>query len=236
VNRDVIVRVRHLSHRFGTVQALSDVTFEVERGSILGLFGPPAAGKTTALRALATLVAPTGGRIEVAGIDAAREPERVRQRVGFVGDRAGIYAELTVEEYLGFFAAAYRLEVPASIDRALERTRLSERRRDRTSALAPGSRQRMHIARALLHDPELLLLDDPAAPLEAGAKDEVLALLGELRAAGKTVVLTSRILADLAGRCTAIALLKKGQLVSLDHGPRAAEKMPAETPAPTEAP
>ena len=234
VNREPIVRIRHLSHRFAGLAALSDVTFDVDRAAIFGLFGPPGAGKTTVLRAIATLLAPTHGRVEVAGIDAAREPERVRQRVGYVADRAGVYPELTVEEYLAFFAAAHRVDASSSVERALERTRLSDRRRERTRALMPGPLSRLHLARALLHDPELLLLDDPAAPLEGAFKDELWTLLGELRAAGKTTVLCSRIVADLRV-CTSVAVLKKGQLTSLDHAPVAPEAPRNESPA-TEGP
>lgn len=220
MNREPIVRIRHLTHRFGALQALSDVSLDVERTALFGLFGPPGAGKTTMLRAIATLVAPARGRIEVAGIDSAREPERVRRRIGYVADRAGVYAELGVAEYLAFFAAAYRLDISSSVERALERTGLADRRRERTSALTPGPRARLHVARALVHDPELLLLDDPAAELDGAVKDEVWSLLAALRAAGKTIVLCSRILAELRV-CTSIAVLKKGQLTALDHAPAA---------------
>jgi ABC-2 type transport system ATP-binding protein len=214
-----LVRVRYLSHHYGARQALTDVSFDVDRGSAFGLFGPPGAGKTTALRALATLVAPVTGQIAIAGFDAAREPERVRQRLGYMADRPHAYPELTVEEYLAFFAATYRLDLRASVDRVLERTQIADCRDRSTASLSRAVAQRMHLARALLHDPELLLLDDPVGDLDDASRDAMLSLLAELRSAGKTLVMASRVLAHLSGLCPVVGVLKKGRLAPLDQRP-----------------
>ncbi len=119
-----VIRVQHLTHRFGPNEVLHDIGFEVGRAEIFGFIGPNGAGKTTTIRAMATLIEPSSGRIEIDGIDVGLEPERVRSKIGYLADNAGIYAKLTVDEFLAFFAAAYRLEVARAVDRALELTDL----------------------------------------------------------------------------------------------------------------
>ncbi|HEY3594231.1 MAG TPA: ATP-binding cassette domain-containing protein [Polyangiaceae bacterium] len=228
-----LVRARDLSHRFGVRRTLFDITFDVERGTALGIFGPPSAGKSLLLRALATLIAPSEGRLEIAGIDAVREPEHVRSHVGYVPERAGAYAELRVGEYLAFFAAAYRLD-GSSVDRALEQTGLSEARDESVSSLSRDRRPRMHLARALLHDPELLLLDDPIADLDDLEKTAFLGLLEELRQAGKTLVVTSRVLGDLPKKGATIAVLKRGRFVLYGEGVARSRELPPSVPPPRE--
>jgi len=207
-----VVRIRHLFHRFGTVQALRDLSFDVERGEIVGLFGEPGAGKSTALRAVATLLEPSGGRIEVAGFDTAVEPERVRHRLGYCAFGTGSYGELTVEEYLSFFAAANRLYQRETTEAVLAVANLAASRQQRMSKLADGVLQRVHLARALLHDPELLILDEPGTALDAPSKAELFAVLGALHANGKTLLMASRALANLTGFCTSVLELRSGQL------------------------
>ena len=163
------IRVQHLSHRFGATEVLHDIGFEVGEGEIFGFIGPNGAGKTTTIRAMATLLEPTAGRIEIGGIDVALEPERVRPRIGYMADQAGLYPKLTLDEFLAFFAAAYRLPAQA-VDTALDLTGLTELRDELSGNLSKGMRQRLQLAKTLLHDPAVLILDEPASDLDPRAR------------------------------------------------------------------
>jgi ABC-2 type transport system ATP-binding protein len=209
------IRVQHLSHRFGATEVLHDIGFEVGEGEIFGFIGPNGAGKTTTIRAMATLLEPTAGRIEITGIDVALEPERVRPRIGYMADQAGLYPKLTLEEFLAFFAAAYRLP-PRAVDTALELTGLTELRDELSGNLSKGMRQRLQLARTLLHDPAVLILDEPASDLDPRARIALRDLLLYLSAARKTIFLSSHILTELSDVCTSVGIIEKGRLLA--HG------------------
>jgi len=225
-----VIRVHHLTHRFGTNEVLHDIGFEVGQAEIFGFIGPNGAGKTTTIRAMATLLEPSSGRIEIAGIDVGLEPERVRSKIGYMADHAGVYAKLTVDEFLAFFAAAYGLDIGTAVDRALELTDLRAARGELSGTLSKGMRQRLQLAKTLLHDPEVLVLDEPASGLDPRARIEMRNLFMRLRAAGKTIFLSSHILTELSDVCTSVGILEKGQLLAYgpiaDIAQRAGDKQP----------
>ncbi|HMJ55794.1 MAG TPA: ABC transporter ATP-binding protein [Polyangiaceae bacterium] len=207
------IRVQHLSHRFGSTEVLHDIGFEVGEGEIFGFIGPNGAGKTTTIRAMATLLEPTAGRIEIGGIDVLLEPERVRPKIGYMADQAGLYPKLTLEEFLAFFAAAYRL-APRAVDVALELTGLTDLRQELAGTLSKGMRQRLQLAKTLLHDPAVLILDEPASDLDPRARIAMRDLLLYLSAARKTVFLSSHILTELSDVCTSVGVIEKGRLLA----------------------
>ena len=212
-----MISVRHLSHRFGDRQVLRDVTFHVRKGEVFGFIGPNGAGKTTTIRVLATLLEPTAGRVEIDGIDVQVDPEAVRRRIGYMADNPGVYERVTVGEYLDFFAAAYRVppkERKATVEAVVELTDLGNLRDRLVAELSKGMKQRIQLARTLLHDPKVLVLDEPASDLDPRARIELRDLLLELRRMGKTIFLSSHILAELADMCTSVGILERGKLVA----------------------
>jgi ABC-2 type transport system ATP-binding protein len=212
-----VISVRHLSHRFGDRQVLRDVSFHVRKGEVFGFIGPNGAGKTTTIRVLATLLEPTAGLVEVDGIDVQVDPEAVRRRIGYMADNPGVYDRVTVGEYLDFFAAAYRVplrERRATVDAVVELTDLGNLRERMVAELSKGMKQRIQLARTLLHDPKVLVLDEPASDLDPRARIELRDLLLELRRMGKTIFLSSHILAELADMCTSVGILERGRLVA----------------------
>jgi ABC-2 type transport system ATP-binding protein len=225
------IRVQHLSHRFGAAQVLHDIGFEVCEGEIFGFIGPNGAGKTTTIRAMATLLEPSSGRIEIGGIDVALEPERVRPKIGYMADQAGVYPKLTLEEFLAFFAAAFRL-APRAVDVALELTGLTELRRELAGTLSKGMRQRLQLAKTLLHDPEVLILDEPASDLDPRARIAMRDLLLYLSSLRKTIFLSSHILTELSDVCSSVGVIEKGRLLA--HGPIAEITRQLGAAAPTE--
>jgi ABC-2 type transport system ATP-binding protein len=206
-----------LSHRFGDHDVLRDVTFRVQKGEIFGFIGPNGAGKTTTIRIMTTLLEPTSGRVEIDGHDVEVEPEAVRRSIGFMADHPGIYERVTVSEYLDFFAAAYRVpsrERASTVDAVIDLTDLGALRGRIVAELSKGMKQRIQLARTLLHDPKVLILDEPASDLDPRARIEMRDLLVELRRMGKTIFLSSHILAELADMCTSVGILEKGRLVA----------------------
>lgn len=208
------IRVEGLWHRFGSAPVLRGVSFEVAEGEIFGFIGPNGAGKTTTIRVMATLIEPTAGQVLIDGIDAAIEPERVRRIIGYMPDHAGVYERITIREYLEFFADAYRLPDGSVVDAVLELTELKKLDDRLVAALSKGMKQRLQIARILLHDPKILILDEPASDLDPRARIEVRDLLLELRELGKTIFLSSHILTELSDVCTSVGILERGQLVA----------------------
>jgi ABC-2 type transport system ATP-binding protein len=213
VSQTPAIRVRHLSHRFGMFDVLRDVSFEVGQGEIFGFIGPNGAGKTTTIRVMATLLEPMAGRVEVDGIDVTLDPEAVRKSIGYMPDHAGVYERVTVREYLEFFADAHRVASPSIVSAVLELTDLGSLRDKLVATMSKGQKQRLQLARILLHDPKVLILDEPASDLDPRARIEMRNLLGELRSLGKTILLSSHILTELADVCTSVAILEKGRLV-----------------------
>ncbi len=206
-----------LTHTFGDREVLHGVTFTVPRGAVFGFIGPNGAGKTTTLRILATLLAPTGGAARVGGLDVATDPEGVRRIMGYMPDHAGVYERVTVAEYLDFFSRAMGLAPERrarAVGNVVELTEIGPLAEREVSKLSKGQRQRLLLARTLLHDPEVLLLDEPASDLDPRARIELRALVAELGRMGKTILLSSHILTELADMCTWIGILERGRLAA----------------------
>lgn len=210
------LEVRGLSVSLGGVPILTDVTFEVGSGEVFAFIGTNGAGKTTTLRALATLLVPDRGEIAIAGVDVRRDPDRARRLLGYMPDHAGVYERTTVAEYLSFFAAAQGLPDSRVAD-VVALTGLGALTERDVSALSKGMKQRLQLARVLLHDPPVLLLDEPASDLDPRARVELRDLLLTLRARGKTIILSSHILSELADVSTQVGVLERGRMVA--YGP-----------------
>ncbi len=207
------IRVRHLSHRYGAHEVLRDVSFDVAHGEIFGFIGPNGAGKTTTIRVMATLLEPATGRVEIDGFDVSIDPDKVRRAIGYMPDHAGVYERITVREFLEFFTDAYQVPDPSVVDVVLELTDLGKLDGRLVAELSKGMKQRLQVARILLHDPKVLILDEPASDLDPRARIELRDLLLELRELGKTIFLSSHILTELSDVCTSVGILERGQLV-----------------------
>ena len=211
------VRLLGLTKRYGSTLAVAGVDLEIGVGEIFGLVGPNGAGKTTTLRMLATLIEPTGGEAEVWGQDVRRRPNTVRRVVGYMPDTFGVYDDMRVWEYLDFFARLHA--IPANrratiIGDLLDLVDLGVKRDDYVHALSRGMQQRLCLAHALVHDPRVLLLDEPASGLDPRARAELRELLRELRRLGKTIVISSHILPELEELCTAVAIVDRGRVLA----------------------
>jgi ABC-2 type transport system ATP-binding protein len=213
---DSIIECEDIVHCFGPKPVLRGVSFVVPRGSVYGFVGPNGAGKTTTLRILATLLEPTSGTARVAGHDVTSHPERVRRVLGYMPDGHGIHERVTVAEYLDFFSSAHGIrgqDRSRAVERVLELTAIGPLRGTTVTTLSKGQKQRILLARTLLHDPEVLLLDEPASDLDPRARIELRTLLRELARMGKTVLLSSHILTELAELCDSIGVLEGGRVV-----------------------
>jgi ABC-2 type transport system ATP-binding protein len=212
-----MLQLEGLVRHFDGVCAVDDVSFSVERGKVLGFIGPNGAGKTTTMRILATLDAPQRGDARIGGYSVVDEPEKVRRIVGFMPDYAGVYANTTVSEYLDFFARAYDLHGSTrrrAVENIIEFMGIDELRDRDIESLSKGLKQRVALGRALIHDPQLLILDEPAANLDPRARIEFRTLIRELAADGRTVLLSSHILTELAEMCDLIAMIEKGRILA----------------------
>ena len=233
------LRVRHLWQRLGKHDVLRDVSFDVAQGEVFGFIGPNGAGKTTTIRVMTTLTPPTSGRVEVCGIDAALDPQGVRKLIGYMPDHAGVYPNITVREYLEFFADAHGISRGtnyASVDAALDLTGLAPLDEKLVATMSKGMKQRLQLARVLLHDPKVLILDEPASDLDPRARIEMRELILELSRLGKTVFLSSHILTELADICHSVAILERGQLMAAGPVARIAEMLSGHTVATPTAP
>ncbi len=217
----VALRTSHLTKQYGAFTALSDLSLEVESGAIYGLIGPTGAGKTTLLRILATLQAPSSGEAWIYGRSlndlSSANLRQVRAGLGYMPDFIGLYERITIHEYLEFFAAAYKIERPARarlIADLLALVDLAGRRDDYIETLPYGLSQRLGLARTLIHDPQILLLDEPANGLEPQGRIELRELLRELSRLGKTVFFSSHLLNELTEICTHVGLLERGRLLT----------------------
>ena len=211
------IRTSGLTKQYGNLLAVDHVDLVVPRGRVLGIIGPNGAGKTTTFAIIASLLRPTSGRAWVCGHDVDAERYLVRQKLGFMPDVLGVYDNLQVDEYLHFFASSYRVprrERPALIDGLLELVDLQTKRHAMVDSLSRGMKQRLSLARALVHDPEVLILDEPASGLDPRARVELRELVAELHAMGKTIVISSHILADLEEMCSDVAIMETGRLLA----------------------
>ena len=213
-----IIEIRELTKKFGSHTAIDNLSLSIEEGEIFGLVGPNGAGKTTSMRMLVTLLQPDHGEITVGGHSVRKAPEGVRRLIGYMPDSFGVYDDMSVAEYLDFFGACYRLAPSRRaglIDDLLELVELGHRRNDMVSVLSRGLKQRLGLARVLLHDPQVLVLDEPASGLDPRARVEIRELLLEVSRLGKTIVFSSHILADVAEICTRVGIVEAGVLVAL---------------------
>ncbi|MEY2980722.1 MAG: putative transporter ATP-binding protein YbhF [Planctomycetota bacterium] len=212
-----LLEVRNLRRSFGALMAVDDVSFTLDRGRIYGFIGPNGAGKTTTMRILATLDVPDSGDAVLEGLSVLVEPRRVRDRVGFMSDQFEPYANLDVLQYLDFFARAYGLRGRARIDAVRSVASfcgLDSFASRPATGLSKGMGQRLHLAKTLLHDPSLLILDEPASGLDPRARIEFRALLRELSATGKTILISSHILAELSETCDGVLVIEQGRLMA----------------------
>ncbi len=205
---------------YGDFTAVEQIDLQIDQGETFGFIGPNGAGKSTTIRFLATLLRASRGGGVVAGCDVMGDPVGVRQSIGYMPDNFGVYDGMRVWEFLDFFAVAYRIgrtERRQVIDNVLELLDLGHKRDDFVNGLSRGMKQRLCLAKTLLHDPPVLILDEPASGLDPRARVEVKMLLKELRRMGKTILISSHILTELADCCSSIGIIERGQL--LMHGP-----------------
>ena len=212
-----IVQTHGLVKRYDGTVAVAGVDLSVDRGEIFGIVGPNGAGKTTTLRMLATLLRPSAGTAEIDGWSVTRNPDQVRRVLGFMPDVFGVYDDMKVWEYLDFFARCYGLPAAGRrrmIGDLLELVDLGDKRDAYVQTLSRGMEQRLCLAHALVHDPQVLLLDEPASGLDPRARVELRELLRELRSIGKTILISSHILPELEELCTSVAIIDRGQVLA----------------------
>ncbi|MCA9112986.1 MAG: ABC transporter ATP-binding protein, partial [Planctomycetaceae bacterium] len=211
------VQIEGLSVSYGKVHAVRGISFEIPQGEVFGFIGPNGAGKSTTIKVLATLLKPDSGHVSIDGIDVPKYPMAIRRRIGYMPDFFGVYEDLTAAEYLHFYAAAFQIprsRRDSTIGDVLALTDLTEKAQAPVDSLSRGMKQRLALARVLLHDPDLLLLDEPASGLDPRARIEVRELLKALQGMGKTILISSHILHELAQLCTRIGIIEAGQLVT----------------------
>jgi ABC-2 type transport system ATP-binding protein len=212
-----MIKIEHVSKRYRTVHALQDFNLEIPQGTIYGLIGPNGAGKTTLIRILAALLMPTTGEVWFDQERISRSPGAIQRKVGYMPDFFGVYSDLTASEYLEFYAGIHaipRKQQPQLIHDLLELVDLASRANAPVESLSRGMKQRLCLARALVHDPEVLLLDEPASGLDPRARVELRELLKTLQGMGKTIIISSHILLELAEMCTDIAIIQAGRLMA----------------------
>jgi ABC-2 type transport system ATP-binding protein len=211
-----LVELVSLRKEYKDLVAVKELSLTLESGDIFGFIGPNGAGKTTTIKMLATLLEPTSGIARVDGINVAEDPESVRSVIGYMPDAFGVYDDFKVWEYLDFFAAAYkvpRVDRPGLIDMALELTTLTVKKDAYVDELSRGMKQRLCLAKTLIHAPKVLLLDEPASGLDPRARIEIKELLKELKSMGKTIIVSSHILPELADFCTSVGIIERGEMI-----------------------
>jgi len=212
------IEIKELNKRYGTRVAVDGLNLNVEEGEVFGFVGPNGAGKTSTIRIIAGLLRPTSGEVRVAGFSVHQSSAEVKRRIGYMPDFFGVYPDLSVQEYLEFFSACYQIPEgrrSTLINELLELVELSHRRADMVDQLSRGLKQRLSLARTLIHDPQVLLLDEPAAGLDPRARIEIRELLVELARMGKTVFFSTHILSDVAEICSRVGIIEAGKLVAL---------------------
>lgn len=213
-----MIDIEGLNKRFGGLVALDDLALHIGAGETFGFIGPNGAGKSTTMKILAGLLKPDSGTASVCGIDAVHDPAAIKMLLGYMPDFLGVYDDLTVDEYLQFFAAAYRIPRRAGqrrrvVEQVLQLTDLTAKQHAMVDSLSRGMQQRLGVARVLIHEPKVLLLDEPASGLDPRARIELRELLIELRRMGKTIMVSSHILTELAEMCTSIGIIERGRLL-----------------------
>lgn len=233
-----MIAVSNLSYEYPETKALDDVSFRIEKGSITALVGPNGAGKTTLLQCIAALITPIHGRIVIDGIDVLETPHKVQPMLGYLPDFFGLYDRLSVEKALRYFAMAQnvkRTKIAARISKVLSQLELKEKADAKIGSLSRGMRQRLAIGQALIHDPEILLLDEPASGLDPSARKHLADLFLALNSQGKTLIVSSHILAELDQYANNLLILKNGRLVEADKAKTGSvRKLHIELTAPAE--
>jgi ABC-2 type transport system ATP-binding protein len=205
-----------LTRLYGSITALDKLDLTVNQGDLFGFIGSNGAGKTTTLRILATFLAPSSGSAQILGRDLLREADAVRHVIGYMPDFFGVYKDMEVTEYLDFFGACYKIPTAQrekTVNDVLELVGLTDKKGALIGALSRGMQQRLGLARVLIHDPQLLLLDEPASGLDPRARIEMMAILQELQRLGKTIIISSHILSELQTLCNRVAIIEKGRLI-----------------------
>ena len=214
---DLAIHTEDLTKTYGEKQAIDALNLRIPKGAIYGYIGPNGAGKTTTIRILAALLRPTSGSAHIHGVDVVRDPREIKRIVGYMPDSFGVYDNMTLGEYLEFFAAAYKIPRKQRfgvIRDVLELTDLSPKRDDFVSDFSKGMKQRACLAKTLLHDPQVLILDEPASGLDPRARVEFRELLRELQRMGKTILVSSHILTELSSICSAIGIIEAGKMIA----------------------
>src|SRR6187431_2883046 len=214
-----MIETRDLTKKYGELFAIKSIDMSLSRGDLFGFIGPNGAGKTTTMRMLATLLNPTWGEATVCGHSIYTGAKEIRRSIGYMPDFFGVYDDMKVIEYLEFFAAAYRIRGPQRrkvCDEVLDLVELGYKREALVTSLSRGMTQRLGLARVLLHDPQVLLLDEPASGLDPRARIEIRTLLKRLGTMGKTIMVSSHILPELADICNKVGIIERGELVFND--------------------
>ncbi|SDY13758.1 ABC-2 type transport system ATP-binding protein [Evansella caseinilytica] len=212
-----MIETANLTKKYGSFTALNDLNLSISEGTVFGFVGQNGAGKSTTFQILATLMSPTYGTVYIDGLDIAKEPAKVRRLIGYMPDFFGVYDQFRAEEYLDFYGASYGLTVPERkevIPQLLELVNLSHKRDSYVDLLSRGMKQRLCLARSLIHDPKVLILDEPASGLDPRARVEMREILKELKTMGKTIIISSHILPELAEMCDEIGVIDSGKLVA----------------------
>lgn len=223
-----MIQIDNLTKMYGKFTALKNLSFEVPRGTVFGFVGPNGAGKSTTMTILSTLLAPTSGKAYVGGLDVLKYPKQVKKLIGYMPDFFGVYDNLKTDEYLNFYGSAYGLtadERSHIIPQLLELVNLSHKANENVDSLSRGMKQRLGLARCLVHDPEVLILDEPASGLDPRARIELREILKELRNMGKTIIISSHILPELAELSDSIGVIEDGQMVAIGSMGEISQKM-----------
>jgi ABC-2 type transport system ATP-binding protein len=211
-----MLEIRGLRKKYGNFQALDGLDLEIPKGELFGFVGPNGAGKTTTLKIVAGLLAPDEGEVRIDGVDAVRNNKALREKIGYVPDFFGVYDNLKVSEYMEFFASCYGIEGLMARKRCgllLEQVKLEDKAEFFVDGLSRGVKQRLCLARALIHEPDLLILDEPASGLDPRTRVEYTTMLKELREQGKTLMVSSHMLSELSELCTSIGIIEQGRMV-----------------------
>ncbi|RLQ92918.1 ABC transporter ATP-binding protein [Planomicrobium sp. Y74] len=214
-----MIEIKGLTKKYGSFYALKDLNLTIEEGTVFGFVGANGAGKSTTFSILATLLQPTSGEAWINGISISQNPHEIRKQIGYMPDFFGVYDQLKTDEYLDFYGASYGLDAQQRvvlIPKLLELVNLSAKRHDYVDLLSRGMKQRLCLARALIHDPKVLILDEPASGLDPRARVEMREILRELKAMGKTILISSHILPELAEMCDTLGVIDSGELIA--HG------------------
>ena len=211
-----MLEIRGLRKKYGNFQALDGLDLEIPKGELFGFVGPNGAGKTTTLKIVAGLLAPDEGEVRIDGVDAVRNNKALREKIGYVPEFFGVYENLKVSEYMEFFASCYGIEGLMARKRGgllLEQVKREEKAEFFVDGLSRGMKQRLCLARALIHEPDLLILDEPASGLDPRTRVEYTTMLKELREQGKTLMVSSHMLSELSELCTSIGIIEQGRMV-----------------------